>query len=88
MSLSIPIFTSYQEVRVSKLCRKKLWGSKNPENVLFKKVTLSKKRNKNVFLDLFRLQENSSSSLVLQFQLSKLKIAIENDLFGRKSVYF
>ena len=32
-----------KKLELSKLCRKKLWGSKNSENGLLKKVSLSKK---------------------------------------------
>ena len=38
--LSIYVFSSSQEVRAVCYVEKKLWGSKNPENILFKKVTL------------------------------------------------
>ena len=56
---------------------KKLWGSKNPENGLFQKSRPIKKETYLFFLILFLLQDNSFSCLVLKFQVSKLKIAIE-----------
>ena len=55
-----------------------------------KKVTLSKKRNTFFVIFLFMLQDNSYSSLVLKFQVSKLKIAIEVtklSIWPQKSVF-
>ena len=52
-------------------------GSKNPENGLFQKShTINKEIYFFVFF-LFLLQDNSYSCSVLKFQMSKLKIAIE-----------
>ena len=55
-----------------------------------KKVTLSKKRQMFFVLSLFLLQDNSYSCLVLKFQVSKSKIAIEVTKLpiGCKSAYF
>ena len=65
-------------LELSKLFRKKkLWGSKNPENVLLKKITLSKKDTVFFTLFLFLLQDNNYTCLVLKFQVSNLKISIE-----------
>ena len=57
--------------------KKKLWGFKNPENGLFQKSHLFKKETYFFVLFLFLLQDISYSCLVLKFQVSKLKIAIE-----------
>ena len=57
--------------------KKKLWGSKNPENSLLQKSRLIKKGTYFFVLFLFLLQINSYSCLVLNFQVSKLKIVIE-----------
>jgi hypothetical protein len=66
-----------KKLELSKLNRKKLWGSINPENGLFQKSHLIKKDIYFFVLFLYLLQDNSYSCLVLKFQVSKLKIAIE-----------
>ena len=69
---------------------KKLQGSKNPENGLFKK-SHSIKKETFFILFLFLLQDNSYSCLVLQFQVPKLKIAIEVtklSFWPQKCVFF
>ena len=66
-----------KKLELSKLNRKKLWGSKNPENGLFQKSHLVKKDTYFLVLFLFLLQDNSYSCLVLKFQFYKLKIPIE-----------
>ena len=65
------------KLELSKLCRKKLWGSNYPKNGLFKKSHLIKKETYFFVLFLFLLQDNNYSCLVLKFQVSKLKIAVE-----------
>ena len=56
---------------------KKLWGSKNPKNGLFQKSHPMKKETYFFVLFLLLLQDNSYCCLVLKFQVSKLKNAIE-----------
>ena len=38
--VSLYLFKFLKNLELSKLCRKKLWGSKNPENGLLKQVRL------------------------------------------------
>ena len=64
-----------EKLERSKLCKKKLWGSINPENGLFQKSHPIKKIN--IFFVPFLLQDNSHSCLDLKFQVSKSKIVIE-----------
>ena len=60
-----------KKLELSKLCKKKLWDSKNPENCMFQKSHLIKKETYFFDLFLFLLQDISYSSLVLKFQVSK-----------------
>ena len=72
------------------LIEKKLWGSKNPENSLFKKVTRSKKCFNIFIFSLSFVKVDSNFNLVFNFHMSKIKIAnfVANLKFGRKSAYF
>ena len=68
---------------------KKLWALKILKIACSKKVTRSK--NRKIYYVLFLLQDNSYSSLVLKFQVSKLKIAIEViklSIWPQKSFFF
>ena len=70
--------------------KKRLWSYKNPENGLFPKSHPIKEETYVFVLFLFLLQDNSHSSFVAKFRLSKLKMQerSENYQFGRKSAYF
>ena len=68
MLVMLYIFTSSQEVRAFKLCRKKVMGSKNSENGMFIK---SHPIRRDIFIYF------CCKIIVLKFQVSKLKIEIE-----------
>ena len=63
-----------KKLEFSKLCRKNILDSKNSENGMFQKSHLIKKET---YFFQFMLQDVDYSSLVLKFQVSKLKSATE-----------